>query len=228
MLVGQRQALRFSVPQVPQAVDEINVDGAHFPQLLQFGLSAQCLKRSLRRTLQVRGAPFEVFLKQTQRRLAVRDAVFQCRDVQARRVGIETAQPQHGGSDVFGGQVLHLGAKSPPELEVLRLDPVDGPGNLGRDLARFSDLALQPCGISGRRGGGERQDQPERQSATPYAPAGTAPCRSSPHARRRQPMQGSKGHPWHPSASPFVRPARPCVDLPASVALPTPPVQYFT
>ena len=71
--------------------------------------------------------------------------------MQARRVGIEAAQPQCRDRNVFGRQVPYLTAKRPLNLQVLRLDPPDGFGNLGGEFPRFPDLALQSRAFGSRR-----------------------------------------------------------------------------
>jgi hypothetical protein len=83
--------LRFGALQIAKAGDEIDIDLVQLLQLLQLGPSAPRRKRVRGRALQVCGTPCDVLFKQAQSPLPLRDAVVQRRDMQARRVGIETA-----------------------------------------------------------------------------------------------------------------------------------------
>jgi hypothetical protein len=90
------------------------------------------------------------------------------------RVCIETAEPQCRDRHIFGGQLSDFFAQSPLKLEVLDLDPSDSSGDVGDDLLRLPDFALQPCDSSGRPRG-ESPGKPERQSARQHAAAGATP-----------------------------------------------------
>ena len=109
------------------------------------------------------GALLDVGAEQAQRGLALRDPIVQRGDIQARGLGIQAGQPQRRGGDVIGGQSLRLAAEGRAELEVLRLDPPHGFGDIARHLPGLLDLARQPgiaLGIGGGRDAGDRRPSP--------------------------------------------------------------------
>ena len=186
------------------------------------------VQRGRRRALEVRGAPIDVFLEQTQRRLALRDAVVQRRHMQARRVGIEAAQPQRRDRDVFGSQVPYLAAKRPPKPSG---SPPGPGGRLWRSRRRSPAFP------------GSRAATPRaRQPPTPRRKRKTSPSAKAPRSMLRRAPRHTDPARTRPAATlsvaakvtpgirvplPLCAARGPCAGSPAGVALPPQSVQYF-